>query len=154
MLIEILSQLSCVRLDLSRILRSFRRISVHPSGRKPLLIDGKKCDLRLYVLLDRRCTQAYDGICVYSSTRVFVRVCVCARAKHCRQGSKKRSRVCMQQGLRVSDATVPNEAMRQRAEPGLISLVYLQQASQKISSTTVGSDWPKVKASEEVKSMS
>ena len=71
---------SDVRLDLSRILGSFRRISgASIRSKKPLLIDGKKCDLRLYVLLDRRCTQAYDGICVYSSTRVFVRVCVCAR---------------------------------------------------------------------------
>ena len=64
--------------------------------------------------------------------RVCLCVCVCVRARNTvAKGPKSEAECACSRGLRVSDATVPNEAMRQRAEPGLISLVYLQQASQK-----------------------
>ena len=46
-------------------------------------------------------------------------------------------------GARLSDATVPNEAVHQRGKPSLISLVYLQRkASPKYPKSTLFSSWP------------
>ena len=47
----------------------------------------------------------------------------------CSHGCQRR--ICvLQQGVRLSDATVPNEAMHQRGMPSLISLVYVHKAAQ------------------------
>ena len=61
-------------------------------------------------------------------------LCVCVQPLFPREYSLNKDvsgeSVFCSKGVRLSDATVPNEAMHQRGMPSLISLVYLHKAAQ------------------------
>ena len=89
------------------------------------------------VACQRKCHFEYFQAKVHTGRKEVVCVCATPVSKDVGVGSVfcaatdvSAESVFRSRGVRLSDATVPNEAMHQRGVPSLISLVYLQKAGQ------------------------